>query len=162
MPKVHQVKERFVKLGEQQFKAFEISYDTYIHYVMMCDDVDLAIKQRVEDFVSAQTWHRQFKTIGVMLFQQDKQFIYPLIHIPAIDSLIWENSCDSGAASIGVLVNYLTDHDIQDYLVNQPGGSIIVSSRKSGQNEYQTTIKGQVSTVATGQAYIEQETMTQI
>lgn len=162
MPKVHQVKERFVKLGEQQFKAFEISYDTYIHYVMMCDDVDLAIKQCVEDFVSAQTWHRQFKTIGVMLFQQDKQFIYPLIHIPAIDSLIWENSCGSGAASIGVLVNYLTDHDIQDYLVNQPGGSIIVSSRKSGQNEYQTTIKGQVSTVATGQAYIEQETMTQI
>lgn len=129
---------------------------------MMCDDVDLAIKQRVEDFVSAQTWHRQFKTIGVMLFQQNKQFIYPLIHIPAIDSLIWENSCGSGAASIGVLVNYLTDHDIQDYLVNQPGGSIIVSSRKSGQNEYQTTIKGQVSTVATGQAYIEQETMTQI
>ncbi|MDU6914922.1 MAG: diaminopimelate epimerase, partial [Staphylococcus epidermidis] len=57
---------------------------------------------------------------------------------------------------------YLTDHDIQDYLVNQPGGSIIVSSRKSEQNEYQTTIKGQVSTVATGQAYIEQETMTQI
>ncbi len=61
-----------------------------------------------------------------------------------------------------MLVNYLTDHDIQDYLVNQPGGSIIVSSRKSGQNEYQTTIKCQVSTVATGQAYIEQETMTQI
>ena len=61
-----------------------------------------------------------------------------------------------------MLVNYLTDHDIQDYLVNQPGGSIIVSSRKSRQNEYQTTIKGQVSTVATGQAYIEQETMTQI
>ena len=37
---------------------------------MMCDDVDLAIKQCVEDFVSAQTWHRQFKTIGVMLFNK--------------------------------------------------------------------------------------------
>ncbi|MDU5338848.1 MAG: diaminopimelate epimerase, partial [Staphylococcus epidermidis] len=129
---------------------------------MCIRDRDLAMKQRVEEFVSAQTWHQQFKTIGVMLFQQDKQFIYPLIHIPKIGSLIWENSCGSGAASIGVLVNYLTDHDIQDYLVNQPGGSIIVSSRKSEQNEYQTTIKGQVSTVATGQAYIEQETMTQI
>ena len=52
-----------------------------------------------------------------------------------------------------MLVNYLTDHDIQDYLVNQPGGSIIVSSRKSGQNEYQTTIRVKFPTVATGQAY---------
>ena len=82
MPKVHQVKERFVKLGEQQFKAFEISYDTYIHYVMMCDGVDLAMKTARGRFCQCANMASQFKTIGVMLFQQDKQFIYPLIHIP--------------------------------------------------------------------------------
>ena len=86
--------------------------------------------------------------------------LQPLIYIPEVQSLIWENSCGSGAASIGVFQQYRTNQASNDFKVNQPGGSILVSSTFNEQMGYLTSIKGQVSTVATGQAYIEQETKT--
>ena len=55
---------------------------------------------------------------------------------------------------------YRTNQASNDFKVNQPGGSILVSSTFNEQMGYLTSIKGQVSTVATGQAYIEQETKT--
>lgn len=44
---------------------------------------------------------------------------------------------------------------MQRFTVHQPGGSILVTSKRCHQLGYQTSIKGQVTTVATGKAYIE-------
>ena len=45
----------------------------------------------------------------------------PLIYIPEVQSLIWENSCGSGAASIGVFQQYQTNQPCKDFKVKQPG-----------------------------------------
>ncbi|HCY4857226.1 TPA: diaminopimelate epimerase, partial [Staphylococcus aureus] len=96
-----------------------------------------------------------YKTVGMMLFDEQRQFLQPLIYIPEIQSLIWENSCGSGTASIGVFNNYQRNDACKDFTVHQPGGSILVTSKRCHQLGYQTSIKGQVTTVATGKAYIE-------
>ena len=44
----------------------------------------------------------------------------PLIYIPEVQSLIWENSCP-GAASIGVFQQYQTNQPCKDFKVKQPG-----------------------------------------
>lgn len=44
----------------------------------------------------------------------------PLIYIPEVQSLIWENSCGSGAASV-VFQQYQTNQPCKDFKVKQPG-----------------------------------------
>ncbi len=45
------------------------------------------------------------------------------------------------------------------YQYIRPGGSILVTSKRCHQLGYQTSIKGQVTTVATGKAYMNEPTM---
>lgn len=52
-----------------------------------------------------------------------------------------------------IIINVMTHAKI--FTVHQPGGSILVTSKRCHQLGYQTSIKGQVTTVATGKAYIE-------
>lgn len=92
--------------------------------MIACEDTSISLKQKVEEFVRHQSWHTQYKTVGVMLFQPQQQFLQPLIFIPEVQSLAWENSCGSCAASIVVYLNYQTKEAFEDYKVNQPGGSI--------------------------------------
>ncbi|KMR68608.1 diaminopimelate epimerase, partial [Staphylococcus aureus] len=78
-----------------------------------------------------------------------------LIYIPEIQSLIWQDSCGSGTASIRVFNNYQRNDAYKDFTVHQPGGNILVTSKQCHQLEYQTSIKRQVTNVATVKAYIE-------
>ena len=70
----------------------------------------------------------------------------PLIYIPEVQSLIWENSCGSGAASIGVFQQYQTNQPCKDFKVKQPG-SIVVSSTYSNKRDisHQSKVKFQLS-----------------
>ncbi|HCG74493.1 MULTISPECIES: histidine racemase CntK [Staphylococcus] len=160
MPQVQQITPRQLVIAGQLYHVLELTYESYIHFVVPTRDISVSFKQQVEQFVRTQRWNVNYKTIGVMLFDMEQQFLQPLIYIPEVQSLIWENSCGSGAASIGVFQQYRTNQASNDFKVNQPGGSILVSSTFNEQMCYLTSIKGQVSTVATGQAYIEQETKT--
>jgi diaminopimelate epimerase len=45
----------------------------------------------------------------MMLFDEQRQFLQPLIYIPEIQSLIWENSCGSGTAQPNVEFLLLLD-----------------------------------------------------
>lgn len=162
MPQVQSIVPRQLIIAGQPYDALELIYETYIHYVIQTQETTMNFKYQVEQFVREQQWHTTFKTIGIMLFDSRQHFLMPLIYIPEVQSLIWENSCGSGAASIGVFQQYQTNQPCKDFEVKQPGGSIVVSSTYSNKKGYITSIKGQVSTVATGLAYIEQETKTQL
>ncbi len=52
-----------------------------------------------------------------MLFDEQRQFLQPLIYIPEIQSLIWENSCGSGTASLDlIIINVMTHVKILQYI----------------------------------------------
>lgn len=155
MPQAHRVVPTTINMGNHSWKAIEIIYETYVHYVIPVKQVTTEIQHLVEAFVREQQWSHKYKTVGMMLFDEQRQFLQPLIYIPEIQSLIWENSCGSGTASIGVFNNYQRNDACKDFTVHQPGGSILVTSKRCHQLGYQTSIKGQVTTVATGKAYIE-------
>ncbi|MEX2948396.1 histidine racemase CntK [Staphylococcus warneri] len=160
MPQAQYVTTEYLHIAQHMWQAIKIKYESYVHYVIPIEDVTATFKQQVAQFVHEQQWSEQFKTIGIMLFNVQDQYLHPLIYIPEVKSLIWENSCGSGAASIGVFHNYQSQQSCEDYIVYQPGGSISVTSAYCSENGYLTSIKGRVSTVARGQAYIEEETMT--
>lgn len=159
MPQAQQVSQEYLHIGQQVWQAIKVTYDSYVHYVIPIEEISPSIKHQIEQYVKNQQWDNQYKTIGIMLFHVQNQFLHPLIYIPEVESLIWENSCGSGAATIGVFNNYQSENPCADYIVYQPGGSISVTSKYCPTHGYRTSIKGSVSTVASGKAYIEQETI---
>lgn len=163
MPQALDVATEYLHIAGQQWHAFKITYDSYIHYVMPIEENMMnslnSLKSQVAQFVREQVWESHYKTVGMMLFNTQTQYLHPLIYIPEVQSLIWENSCGSGAASIGVFNHFQNQSPCEDYTVYQPGGSISVTSKHCPYRGYQTSITGSVSTVASGEAYIEQETL---
>lgn len=121
MPQVQSIVPRQLIIAGQPYDALELIYETYIHYVIQTQETTMNFKYQVEQFVREQQWHTTFKTIGIMLFDSRQHFLMPLIYIPEVQSLIWENSCGSGAASIGVFQQYQTNQPCKDFEVKQPG-----------------------------------------
>ncbi len=83
-----------------------------------------------------QRWSHKYKTVGMMLDEQ-RQFLQPLIYIPEIQSLIWENSYGSWTSiKLGflIIINVMTHAKILQYV----GGSILVTSKRCHQLGYQT------------------------
>jgi diaminopimelate epimerase len=91
--------------------------------------------------------------VGVMLYQPATRELTPLIYLPALDSLIWEQGCGSGSASLGSYLAWRQEAPIQLDLV-QPGGTIGVTAACSGHRLASVRIKSRVSIVATGTAYV--------
>lgn len=154
MPQPRSVIQEQLRLCDTSITVTKIIYESYLHFVVPVDCVTRSLQKEVEKFVRETEWQSEFKTIGIMLFNKCSQTLSPLIYIPELQSAIWENSCGSGTASIGIFKSYSETSDCDSLVVHQPGGDIIVTTKLDGKS-YITTITGTVATVATGTAYIE-------
>jgi len=82
--------------------------------------------------------------LGLMFYDSEKRFMRPLVWTRAIDSLIWESSCGSGSAALGIwaardIVEAETTTEIA-----QPGGTIMVSIVKRAGKIECLSISGKV------------------
>lgn len=152
MPKPLSIQHLDLHIRNVYYKAFEVSYESYVHIIVPISEITDQFKRDVEAYVRTCKWSNHFKTIGIMLFNERTQYLMPLIYIPTMESIVWENSCGSGSASIGIYETWNKQKTIRKLEIKQPGGSIWVSSNI---DDFETSIIGEVSTVAIGQAYLE-------
>ncbi len=90
---------------------------------------------------------------GVMYYQQDLNYMTPLVYVEDTKSVVWERSCGTGTAALGVALS-LTNQSSIDMVVNQPGGSLeIMTVWKDGKIEA-LYLKGEVGIVAEGEVYL--------
>ncbi|MBD2868485.1 diaminopimelate epimerase [Paenibacillus arenilitoris] len=92
--------------------------------------------------------------VGVMLYRPSAGEMAPLIFIPSLDSLVWEQGCGSGTASLGCYLAWIARAAI-DTPVRQPGGIIQVSVSWDSESIGGVTIGTAVGIVARGKAYVE-------
>ena len=77
-------------------------------------------------------WARMLAVSGLgLMFLDNACRLTPLVHIPASDTLFWENSCASGSAAVGMALAGRTDAPVKLSL-EQPGGTLRVESRPDG------------------------------
>ncbi|EOG9008858.1 histidine racemase CntK [Staphylococcus pseudintermedius] len=154
LPQPKKILERQYKIDDVLFEGLEIQYDTYQHFVFPITVWSEKLVSSIESFVRAEEWPEHLTAVGLMLYDTLHQRLYPLIYVPQIDSIIWEQSCGSGTGSVGVYEAYQNQLEHLEKEIVQPGGALtaIVDHNDEG---YQVAIKGNVSTVATGLAYIE-------
>lgn len=91
--------------------------------------------------------------VGVMLYRPSTHELKPLIFVPALDSLVWEQGCGSGTASLGCYLAWSTCKSI-DIPVLQPGGIIHTSVCWHEKSIKSVHIKSTVDIVAQGKTYV--------
>lgn len=159
MPQLaYSVKPFKLNLGFADYDVFKLHFGTYVHYVIPIETkVTSELCIHCEQFLKSRDVDNSVKTIGMMLFEVNEQNLIPLIYVPEIDSLIWESGCGSGTATIGNYLAYQQNVSNIEATINQPGGQIKVYVKLNKYGKYETSIRGNVSTVSTGIAYIEKE-----
>lgn len=90
---------------------------------------------------------------GVMFYDEERNFMVPLVYVEDTGSVIWERSCGTGTASLGIALS-LTNQGSVDMVVEQPGGRLeILTTWRNNQVE-EIYLKGEVGIVAEGEVYI--------
>jgi diaminopimelate epimerase len=92
------------------------------------------------------------EAFGILLFDEEKCSITPLVHVKGSRTTVWERGCGSGSAAIGA---YIADKlgASAVSLVSQPGGVIEVNAVYENGAVTELSITGNVRIVATGTAY---------
>lgn len=90
---------------------------------------------------------------GLMFYDDKHQAMTPLVYVRATDSLIWERSCASGTAALGVSLSADRRGDL-GMQVLQPGGALGVKVLRDQDRVKQILLKGPVKRVAEGWLYL--------
>lgn len=94
-----------------------------------------------------------YGALGIMFYNEEEDFITPLVYVKNTGSLVWERGCGTGTAALGVVLALKSNSSI-DKKVKQPGGNIdVIITVDNGQIE-DIYLKGNVSIVAEGEVYI--------
>lgn len=66
--------------------------------------------------------------LGVLLFDRTAMQMEPIVHVPGVNTTIWERGCGSGSAALGAYLAWESGHNI-DVPIGQPGGIIRVHAQ---------------------------------
>jgi diaminopimelate epimerase len=70
--------------------------------------------------------------LGVLFYDTRKNFMRPAVWVRATDSLVFESSCGSGSAALGIWRTQDLLNGEETFDLPQPGGAIAVRIVKSG------------------------------
>lgn len=94
---------------------------------------------------------------GVMFYREEDTFMTPLVYVEDTKSVIWERSCGTGTAALGVALSIIGRRGV-DMQVNQPGGRLEILTTMQDGAIIAIHLAGEVSIVAEGHVFIPFET----
>lgn len=117
-------------------QAFPVVFFQGIAHVILGSCMD-----KVEAEKAIMTWCTFLKTeaLGLMFVDLDKERLTPLVYVPAVNSLCWENACGSGISAVGAWMAAEKRTPVHVAL-QQPGGILEVDADPSGSLILQGTV----------------------
>ncbi len=81
--------------------------------------------------------------LGLMLFDESRCTLEPLVFVPGADSLFWEHSCASGTCAVGAFLALREKQSVRIEL-KQPGGSLSVCARFENESIQTLSLGGDI------------------
>lgn len=97
---------------------------------------------------------RYCSAFGVMFYDETRNFMTPLVYVEDTGSIIWERSCGTGTAALGVSLSQRGQCGI-DATVGQPGGQLRIRTEFRNGRIDEIHLQGEVTLVAEGEVYIK-------
>ena len=82
--------------------------------------------------------------LGVMFYETAPRFLRPAVYVRSTDSLVFESSCGSGSAALGVWFSRELQNGTASYFIAQPGGIIGTKITKKAGEITRIIIEGEV------------------
>ena len=101
-----------------------VNFEGISHMIISSDRIPPAIAEAVIRDNCARLGVPAF---GMLLWDEHKQFMRPLVYVRDADTLFWEHCCASGSCAVTSYYAYKNAVDIK-MTVNQPGGSVEVDA----------------------------------
>lgn len=122
------------------------------HIILPKKNIGDNFKYVLEDSIESLNNQIDRDAFGIIVFDEDTNYINPLVSVKSAGSLYWERGCGSGSEAVGVYLAHRYKKSIESDIF-QPGGMITVKV------EYRdkivsASITGNVTIVAEGTAYI--------
>lgn len=130
-----------------------VRYTEAAHLVVECAPQDPETRHLAEQVAVQLAATEALPLVGVMLYDAASGDLAPLVNVPALGSLVWEQSCGSGTASVGAHLAATSDRPVQTS-VHQPGGTMQVTAVPGAEGIASLRIGGEVRIVAEGTAYV--------
>jgi len=150
VPVPHWMKQ--VVHGEGQLRYTLVGFEGIVHAVVWnlpgSEDRFHSIRTQIEKEVG------EVEALGVMFYQEETQFLTPIVYVPRVGSLVWESSCGSGSVAVAAALADRDRNSVTALKLFQPGGMVQVSAEwKARVTEAQ--ISGEVSIEAQGVVYVD-------
>lgn len=131
-----------------------VSYGSSLHVVIETGRLDRTVKEEAQTLARRLGRTRGVSLVGVMLYSPGSNRLTPLVHVPSLDSMVWERGCGSGAASLGAYLARKNNTSVVADLV-QPGGTMRVTADYERGRVTRIEVEGSVRIVAEGKAYLQ-------
>lgn len=160
MPVPKSLEKAIIPFEGMQLELGIIRYGGFFHLVIDCERfvLERAAAERLAKLLGIASG---YDLVGVMLYRPSTCELAPLIYVPALDSLIWEQGCGSGTASVGCYLAW-NDRSSVDLPIRQSGGSIQAKVCWSDGEITSVTIRSAVGIVARGKAYVDDYVQTSL
>ncbi|MEA3422565.1 MAG: diaminopimelate epimerase [Bacillota bacterium] len=152
MPLHSNIEDICINYNDYVYKASLITFSGIMHIIV--DDENIASKH--DFFINAINTleYLDYDALGIMFLNEEKSFITPLVYVKATDSIVWERSCGSGTAAVGIFLSYKNKKNI-DAVITQPGGELKIITKWENNAVTEATLSGIVSIVAEGVLYLD-------
>lgn len=153
MPTPKAIQQKKLFFDGESYNLWVADMNGITHVIVPTHMIQGDIKAFAEKAVKE--WQKLFSVdaFGILLYDYEYSTMIPLIYIEPADSLVWENGCGSGSAAMGSCFTVEKAQNMS-LTVQQPGGSITVSTIYKDSSVQEVNITGKVSISARGIAYL--------
>ncbi|MCL2139162.1 MAG: hypothetical protein FWH41_06480 [Treponema sp.] len=145
------VAEKNIEINGQYFPLYAFDGITHIIAENMPPKDSNALEGFTRSLVQKINAQRQaeglssFGAIGVMFFNAEKSFLQPAVWTQAAGKIIFESSCGSGSAALGIWAMRNETEADREFFLEQPGGTIAVHVKKQAGKISLLSISGKVT-----------------
>ena len=123
MPLPDAAHELLLEYGGKVYKKFAVFLPGIVHIIFDSNDSFPDYRAFAEKAIKQWAGLFDEEAVGLILLDEVKSEITPLVYVKSTDSLYWERGCGTGTAAAGVYSSYKNNESVS-FPVKQPGGTI--------------------------------------
>jgi len=153
MPLPLSIEENSYIIDGNKLNLTTVVFDGIMHIILPQNYIGADFKNILEKSIESLNMQIDYDAFGIIVFDENKKYINPLVSVKSAGSLYWERGCGSGSEAVGIYLAEKFKKSIK-YDLNQPGGTITVEVDYSNKIE-RVSITGNVDIAMEGTAYIK-------
>lgn len=127
MPRALKISDELFSFEGHTYKYPVVAF-AGISHIIAEDSMSIYMAERV-----VKLWCDKLKTqgLGLMMVNNEKTKVQPLVYVKNPETLVWESSCASGTTAVGAYFAKQEKKDVE-YSFKEPGGILTIKATKEG------------------------------